>query len=99
VNLDKMPIYQYECGKCKRTGDYLLRMGCEPSQCQYCDEKSSFRRIIDGETFGFSGSDKTGSRDAHGNGKLFEVIAAVELPFKMPCGHPAVGLIAREKKD
>jgi predicted nucleic acid-binding Zn ribbon protein len=88
-----MPIYQYQCGSCNKTGDYLLRMGCEPSSCQYCDSKGPFGRVMDGETFSAhsqSSSGASGERESP-SGLIFQVIAAV----KTPCGF---GLLAKKIK-
>jgi len=31
-----MPIYEFECGGCGETGEYLLPMDAEPDSCSYC---------------------------------------------------------------
>lgn len=61
-----MPIYRYQCGSCKETRDYLVKMGETPVSCDECGKKGAdFKRIYDGAGFAVITSRTVHRPDGH----------------------------------
>jgi len=75
-----MPVFRYQCGKCERTGDYLLRPGAEPENCMYCGH-GSLIKVWMGQVF--SSKDGTKFKDIQQHGGLEPDIEIVGLGMSM----------------